>query len=166
MAFDAFIKIKDIDGESTDEQHKDWIEVISFNHGVSQQVSTTASSAGGASAERASFHEFIFSKQLDIASPALNLACADGTHIDEIIIELCRAGTDKVKFMEYKLTNCLISGVTITGGGGKNEGELPTESISINYGKITWSYAKQDRSGGKVAGNMATGWDLQKNCKC
>jgi type VI secretion system secreted protein Hcp len=60
MAFDAFIKIKDIDGESTDEQHKDWIEVISFNHGVSQQVSTTASSAGGASAERASFREFQF----------------------------------------------------------------------------------------------------------
>jgi type VI secretion system secreted protein Hcp len=166
MAFDAFIKIKDIDGESTDEQHKDWIELISFNHGVSQQVSTTASSAGGASAERASFHEFIFSKQLDIASPALNLACADGTHIDEIIIELCRAGTDKVKFMEYKLTNCLISAVNVSGGGGKGEGDLPTESISINYGKITWSYAKQDRKGGKVAGNMAAGWDLQKNCKC
>ncbi|MBR9981943.1 MAG: type VI secretion system tube protein Hcp [Desulfatitalea sp.] len=163
MAFDAFIKIKDIDGESTDENHQGWIELLSYNHGVAQQVSGTASSAGGASAERANFNDFGITKQLDIASPALTLACADGTHIDEIVVELCRAGTDKVKFMEYKLTNCLISSVNVSGGTG---GDLPTESVAINYGKITWSYAKQDRKGGKIAGNMAAGWDLQKNCKC
>ena len=164
MAFDAFIKIDGIDGESTDEKHDNWIEVISFDHGVSQTVSSSASSAGGASAERASFQDFTFSKQLDIATPALALACADGTHIDEVTIELCRSGTDKVKFMEYKLTNCLISNVNVT--GGSNGSELPTEHVSLNYGKITWEYAKQDRQGGKIAGNMATGWDLQKNCKC
>ena len=49
---------------------------------------------------------------------------------------------------------------------GTGESELPTEKVSIAYGKITWSYAKQDRMGGKVSGNMTTGWDLQKNCKC
>lgn len=163
MAFDAFIKIKDIDGESTDENHQGWIELLSYDHGVTQQVSGTASSAGGASAERANFKNFSITKQLDIATPALNLACADGTHIDEVLVELCRAGTDKVKFMEYKLTNCLISAVTVSGGSG---GDLPTESVTFNYGKITWSYAKQDRKGGKVSGNMAAGWDLQKNCKC
>jgi len=162
MAFDAFIKIKDINGESTDEKHKDWIEVISYNHGVTQSVSSTASSSGGASAERANFQDFSFTKQLDIASPALSLACADGTHIDEIIVELCRAGTDKVKFMEYKMTNCLICGVTIQGAG---DGDLPTESVAIAYGKISWAYTKQDRQGGKATGNMAAGWDLQKNCK-
>jgi type VI secretion system secreted protein Hcp len=143
-------------------KHKDWIEVISFNHGVSQQVSTTASSAGGASAERASFREFQFTKQLDIASPALTLACADGTHIDEITIELCRAGTDKVKFMEYKLTNCLICSVTVSGGNGSSGSELPTESVSINYGKITWSYAKQDRK--PVARSPAI-WRLAGICR-
>lgn len=162
MAFDAFIKIKDIDGESTDEKHQGWIEVVSYSHGLNQSVSSTASSAGGASSERANFHDFSFTKQLDIASPALALACADGTHIDEIIVELCRAGTEKVKFMEYKMTNCLITGVNTTGAG---EGDLPSETVTISYGKINWAYVKQDRKGGKAAGNMAAGWDLQKNCK-
>jgi type VI secretion system secreted protein Hcp len=162
MAFDAFIKIKDIDGESTDGKHQGWIEVTAYSHGVNQSVSSTASSAGGASSERANFHDFSFTKQLDIASPPLALACADGTHIDEIIVELCRAGTEKVKFMEYKLTNCLITGVNTTGSGG---GDLPTEAVTIAYGKINWAYVKQDRQGGKAAGNMAAGWDLQKNCK-
>ena len=36
MAFDAFIKIDGIDGESTDEKHSDWIEVIKFGPGVKQ----------------------------------------------------------------------------------------------------------------------------------
>ena len=44
MAFDAFLKVDGIPGESTDDKHKDWIEVLSFNHGVSQP----AGGSGGA----------------------------------------------------------------------------------------------------------------------
>jgi bacteriocin-like protein len=32
-AYDAFLKIDGIPGESTDDKHKDWIEILSFNHG-------------------------------------------------------------------------------------------------------------------------------------
>ena len=160
MAFDAFIKIDGIDGESTDEKHADWIEMISFNTGLNQRTSATASSSGGASAERADFHDFSFTKQLDKASPKLAMSCADGSHIDTIIVEVCRAGTEKVKFMEYKMTNCIISGVDTTGGG-----DFPTEDVRINYGRIEWAYTVQKRQGGGAAGNVAGGWDLQKNCK-
>ncbi len=160
MAFDAFIQIAGIEGESTDDKHANWIEMISYGSGISQTVSSTASSAGGASAERADFQDFTFNKQLDTASPKLAIACADGTHIDTIIVELCRSGTDKVKFMEYKMTNCIINGVSTTGGG-----EFPTENVSINFGKIEWAYTQQKRQGGGAAGNVASGWDLEKNCK-
>jgi len=93
MAFDTFIKIDGIDGESTDDKHQGWIEVIRFGTGVKQTVSIIASSAGGATAERAEFHDFMIRKLLDKSSPKLALACAAGTHIDEIVLELCRAGT-------------------------------------------------------------------------
>ena len=53
MAFDSFILIDGIEGESTDQKHADWIEVVAFGLGVRQKIVTTASSAGGASAERA-----------------------------------------------------------------------------------------------------------------
>jgi type VI secretion system secreted protein Hcp len=160
MAFDAFIKIDGIEGESADDQHQAWIELISYNTGVSQTVSSTASSTGGASAERADFEDFAITKQLDKATPKLAVACADGTHIDSILVELCRAGTEKVKFMEYKMTNCIISGVSTTGGG-----DFPTETVNINYGKIEWSYTQQKRQGGGASGNVAAGWDLEKNSK-
>jgi type VI secretion system secreted protein Hcp len=160
MAFDTFIQIAGIEGESSDDKHQNWIEIISYGSGLAQSVSSTASSVGGASAERADFHDFTFTKQLDTASPKLAIACADGTHIDTIIVELCRAGTDKVKFMEYKMTNCLISSIMTSGGG-----DFPTEEVAINFGKIEWSYTQQKRKGGGASGNVAAGWDLQKNAK-
>ena len=62
MTFDAFVYIKDIPGESTDAGHKDWIEITTFAHGVEQPVSTTASSAGGATVGRANFESFTITK--------------------------------------------------------------------------------------------------------
>ena len=160
MAFDAFIKIDGIDGESTDAKHADWIEIISFNCGVDQKASATASSVGGASAERADFDKFAFSKLLDKASPKLAVACAGGTHINNIVVEVCRSGTDKVKYMEYKMTNCIISSVKTSAGG-----DFPGEDVAIDFGKIEWAYTVQKRQGGGASGNVAGGWDLQKNCK-
>jgi type VI secretion system secreted protein Hcp len=160
MACDAFIQINGIDGESTDEKYANWIEVIDFGSGVRQKVSTTASSAGGASAERADFRELVLKKLLDKSSPQIALACAAGTHIDEVTLALCRAGTEKIKFMEYKLQNCVISQVVTSG-----DGSFPTEIVRVVFGKIMWVYTKQRRDGGGAAGHFATGWDLQRNCK-
>ena len=162
MAFDAFIRIDGIEGESTDDQHQGWIEILSFGNGHFQTVSKTASSAGGAGAERANFHDFYFEKLLDRATPKLALASAVGTHIDKITVQLCRAGADKQKYMEFTMTNCIISEYLVTGDGEDN---LPLETIGVNYGKIQWTYTLQKRTGGVAAGNIITVWDLQRNCK-
>jgi type VI secretion system Hcp family effector len=94
----------------------------------------------------------------------LALACADGTHIDQIVVELCRAGTDKVTFMTYTLKNCLIRKV-ITTNGNDTAANFPSETVKINYGKIEWRYTQQKRKGGGASGYSVSGWDLQRNCK-
>jgi type VI secretion system secreted protein Hcp len=160
MASDGFVKIDGIEGESTDAKYQGWIEALYFESEINQKISSTASSAGGASAERADFGDFVFIKHLDKASPKLALACAAGTHIDEIEVKLCRAGSDKVNYMSYKLTNCIISKVKTSGGGN-----IPTELIKVNFGAIEWCYIQQKRQGGGPAGNIAAGWNLEKNCK-
>jgi type VI secretion system Hcp family effector len=103
-------------------------------------------------------------KFIDKSSPKLALACAEGTHIDQIVVELCRAGTDKFTFMTYTLKNCLIRKVITTNGKDTVAG-FPSETVKINYGKIEWRYTQQKRKGGGAAGNMASGWNLQRNCK-
>jgi type VI secretion system secreted protein Hcp len=160
LAFDTFLKIDGIDGESSDHKHQGWIELVSYYTGLHQKVSKTASSAGGASAERVDFNSFTFTKLLDKASPKLALACADGTHFDTILVELCRAGTEKMVFMRYQLSNCLIQ--SFETGGTQGE-DLPSEDVEISFGKIEWRYTLQNRVGGGPAGNMVSGWNLQKN---
>ena len=158
MAQDMFLKIDGIQGESADDKHKGWMEINSYEWDVEQPTSISASTAGGGSSERASFGPLIIGKELDKASPKLALACADGTHIKEVILELCRAGGDKLKYMEYKLSNVIIGSVRVGGSSG-----IPNEIVSFNYGKIEWTYTKQNRADGAGAGNIAAGWNLETN---
>src|SRR5438045_2802440 len=98
MAFDCFLKVDGIDGESTDAKHPNWIEILSYNHGLNQPASAVASSAGGAGSGRVNMQDFSIVKHLDMASTKLAVACAKGTHIPAIVMEICRAGGDKLKY--------------------------------------------------------------------
>ncbi len=160
MAFDAFLKIDGIPGESTDDKHKDWIEVTSFNQTMQQPASATASSAGGATAERVDFGTFDITHLLDKASAKIYEACASGKHIKDVTLELCRAGGDKTKYMEVKLEQVIISRVTSQGSAGDS---FPTETVCFSYGKIKWTYSQQKRADGTGGGNVNAGWDLTTN---
>ncbi len=163
MASDTFLQIDDIKGESTDKGHENWIEILSFNWGVSQMASGSASSSGGGSSQRADFQDLSIVKELDSSSPLLNKACWGGQHIGKVTLELNRAaGEKRQKYMEYVMENVIISSVSIGGGGGG----VPTESVTFNYGKITTTYTKQARKGGGGAGEVPAGWDLEGNDHC
>jgi type VI secretion system secreted protein Hcp len=161
--FDAYLQIDGIKGESTEDKHKDWIEVLSFSHSIQQPTSATASSAGGATTGRVDHGDFTITKYIDLASPKLALFCCKGTHIKEITLELCRAGgATKVPYMEYRLSECIISSKRYGGSPGKAE-DLPVETVAFNYGKIEWHYTQQKRSDGSAQGKVAAGWDRRSN---
>lgn len=162
MAFDTFLKIDGIPGESTDSKHKDWIEVLHFNSGMRQPASSTKSSSGGAGAERVDIEDFTISKLMDKASPKIYEACCKGTHIKQVTVEMCRAGGDKVKYMEVKMEEAIVSSVTSTGGSQGGDA-FPTETVSFNFGKIKWTYTQQKRADGTGGGNVQAGWDLTTN---
>lgn len=164
MAFDCFLKIEGVDGESTDAAHQKWIELLSFSHGMSQPPSSVVSSAGGAGSGRVNMQDFSIVKHLDSASPKLAMACCTGQHFPTVKIEVCRAGGDKLKYMEYKMTNVLVASVR-PGGSSQGSDEVPLEEVGFNFGKIEWTYTHQDRATGGAGGNISGGWDLQANKK-
>jgi type VI secretion system secreted protein Hcp len=163
MSFDAFIQLDGIKGESTDDKHKDWIEILNFSFGASQPQSSTASSAGGLSSARVNVQNFNFLHQLDLSSPKLFEACCTGAHIKTAVINLNRAGGDKAKYMEYKLSDVIITSVG-KGGDSKADSDVPIESVSLAFGKIELTYTKIGIDG-KAAGNASAGWDLKANKK-
>lgn len=162
MPFDAFLKISTIPGESTDDKHKDWIEILSFSHGVSQLSSGSVSSGGARSSQRSDHQDFSVVKALDKASPKLFYACCNGEHIPEITVELCRATGEKQKYMSYKLFDVIVSSAR-PGGSAQGGEALPLEEVSFNYGKIELVYTATDHKTGKAAGDVKAHWDLVAN---
>ena len=162
MAFDCFLKIDGVPGESTDEKHKEWIELLSYSHGLSQPGSGSVSSGGARSAERCDHQDFSVVKALDKASPKLALFCCNGTHIASIKMELCRAAEDKTKYMEYNLSDVIVSSAR-PGGSAQGGEALPLEEVSFNYGKIEWIYTETDHKTGRPKGAVNAYWDLVAN---
>jgi type VI secretion system secreted protein Hcp len=157
LAFDMFLKIDEIPGESTDDKHKDWIELLSYSHGVSQPSRVV----GGGGAEPCKHEDFSLVKLLDKASPKLALYCCDGKHFPKVEIELCRATGDKQKYMEYVLSDVIVSSVKPSAGTRIND-VLPLEEVSFNYGKIEWTYTIIGEDG-LPAGDVIAQWDLTAN---
>jgi type VI secretion system secreted protein Hcp len=162
MAFDSFLKIDGIPGESQDSKHKDWIEILSFSHGVSQASTGTRSGVGAATGQRTDHSDFSIVKQLDKTSPKLALFCCNGKHIKEVKLELCRATGEKQKYMEYKMEDVIISSVR-PGGQGAGNDPVPLEEVSFNYGKITWTYTATDHKTGKSLGDVKADWSTVEN---
>ena len=163
MAFDCFLQIEGIPGESTDDKHKDWIEVLSYSHGLSQRSSGNVSTGGGRSAERCDHEDFTVVKALDKASPKLALYCCNGSHIPKITVQLCRAAGDKQKYMEYIMTDVIVSSVWPGGSAENKETGLPLEQATFNYGKMEWVYTETDHKTGKPKGDVKAHWDLAAN---
>lgn len=164
MAFDAFLKIDGIDGESTDDQHKDWIELLNFDHGVDQPTSGSVSSGGSRSSQRVNHASFKITKAIDKATPKILLSCCNGTHIPNITLEICRSGGDKMKYYEVILEDVMIDSAKMVGNAkGADAAPLPVEEVSFNYGKIKWTYTQTDHMTGKASGDVAAEWDLHAN---
>lgn len=162
MAFDVFLKIDDIPGESTDDKHKDWIEILSYSQGENQPSAGSRSSGGAASSERVNLQDLCVAKTLDKASPKLALYCCNGKHIPTITLELCRATGDKQVYMVYKLTDSIVSSVQ-THGSASSADPLPLEDVTFNFGQIDWTYTATDHGTGKPAGNVASNWSVKTN---
>jgi type VI secretion system secreted protein Hcp len=159
MPANAFLRIDGIKGESIDERHREWNAVLSFSWGCSQQARAFQVGSGGGSSRRADFADLTVVKPLDAATPLLFVACAKGEHIKEVVLELCRAGGDRLKFMEYKMSDVTISSTALSGGDGGD----PTETVSFTCGKIEQTYVKQKQADGTGGGNVQAGWDLEAN---
>lgn len=143
-AVDMFLKIEGVDGESTDDKHKDWIEVLSYQSGVSRPV--TGSGSGRVSGP-ASFREVSVTKWIDKSSPILMLSVCDGRVFPKVEIDIRRAGLSNPSnetYLTYTLSDCLVTSVSSASSGGE---PAPSESISLNFTKIEFSYEEASSAG-------------------
>jgi len=130
MAVDYFLKIDGIPGESLDDKHKDWIEVLSFSW---------ATSRGGTKHQ-----DFQIVKSMDKASPLLAMASCNGKSPGQAMFVARKAGGKQpVEYLKIKLTDILISSYNTAGSTDDN----PVETVSLNFASAEIAVASQNPDG-------------------
>jgi type VI secretion system secreted protein Hcp len=157
MAFDSFIKIGDIPGEST--EPKDWIQVESFHWGATQPVNMKAGisalTGGGVN-----LSEFSFVKKVDKASPKLFVSCCKGDPIAKIEFQ-CQKSVGKPQvYLKYTFENAMISSVR-PGGSSHGSDDVPLEEVSFAFTKFESVYTPLDEKS-NPQGNVSTSFNLAK----
>jgi type VI secretion system secreted protein Hcp len=158
--YKGYCKIEGIVGESTDDAHENWIEVLSYSHGIT--LPSSSHTGGGGGAGKSAHEDFVIAKALDKASPKLVLACCNGEHIPEVVLELCHTGGERQKFMEYEMKDVVVASVRPCGNTNGEESR-PVEEIAFRYGKIKFVYTIFDPQSGASAGYVQTHWDVLTN---
>ncbi|WP_027864381.1 Hcp family type VI secretion system effector [Massilia alkalitolerans] len=163
MANDAYLQIDSIKGESTDQKHKDWIEVSNVLYAIHQPRAETTSTAGGLTSGRADLLPITFKKLADIASPILLQTCAAGKTIGKATFEFMRADSNgnPIPYFRIELENLLIASITPDSG----DAGIIAERVQLSYAKIRWNYIRQSIRGG-MQGNTSGGWDCSAHRVC
>jgi type VI secretion system secreted protein Hcp len=157
MAFDAFLKIEGVDGESTRAGFEKQIELLSFSWGASNSV-TMGSAGGGGGGGKASVSSFNCLKATDAASPTLFQGCCAGKHYPKAKVTLRKAGGDApVDYLVYEFEKVYVDSIQWSGSSGGDD--RPTESLGISFGKVTVTYTGQSATGA-AASPVVGSWDL------
>ena len=156
---DIFLKIEGVEGESTDDKHKNEIEVLSYSWGASNPAGHI--SGGGLGAGKVQIHELSVQTQFSKASPKLVLACATGEHLKKATLTHRKAGGEQVVFLEYVLTELLV---TSYASGAAGMDSVPTETFTFAFVKIEVDYGGQ-KADGTAGGPVKVGYNLATNKK-
>jgi len=152
-----FLKIDGIQGESTDEKHKDEIDVQSWSWGESQTGAGAASGGATGKVEIQAMHIAALSSK---ASPRLMLACASGGHVKEAVLTAARR-KKKGKLQDlvvFKVTDVLVASYQISA----EQGTQPVDAFDLSFAKIEMEYfpVKED---GSLDAPVKAGWDVKTN---
>jgi type VI secretion system secreted protein Hcp len=135
MSFEAFLKIDGIPGESSDDKHKNEIDVLSFSFGISRQNERG----------RPSIADFSIVKTVDTSSPLLFDAACQGDTVKSALFTARKAGKGQQEFLIITMEQVLISSVQHSGAPGTDG--VPMESVSLDFQSLEMEVFKQNPDG-------------------
>ncbi len=148
MAIDMFLKIDGVDGESSDDRHRNEIALLSFSWGEARLTPDGGAGTGG-SVGKVTMQDFHFTTLVNKSSPRLFLACAKGEHFKTAVLTVRRTGAQPTDFFIWRLSNIVVSGYQSS--AELAGGVLPTDHVTMGFSKIELEYRPMNPDGTEVA---------------
>ena len=151
MASVYFLQLDGIEGQAADKAHDKWLELVSFSHGATQNVSIQRA---GDVAGRGQFLPFTFVHAVDKATPKIQLYCMNGNKIAKAVFQYCRIiGGAQTPVYELTLENVRVAKTVVktidTGSNDDPLAQQPVEEVELVAGKITWKVTPIKPDGSK-----------------
>lgn len=159
MAVDMFLKLDDVKGESTDDKHKDEVDVLAWSWGMNQ--SGTTHMGGGGGSGKVSVHDLSLTKYVDKSSPNLILATCNGKHYKQALLTVRKAGEKPLEYIKITMKEVIVSSLSTGGSGGVDR---LTENITLNFAEFKIEYTPQ-KSDGSGEAAVEAAYHIAKNLK-
>jgi type VI secretion system secreted protein Hcp len=153
---DLFLLVDGIPGESTQAQHKDWIDVENYKINF---AGATASGGGGAGRSRLT--QFDVAAFVSKASPRLLLSALSGQTIPDMELDITR----NILGQQESYANWLFTDVTVTNFNQSNNGgpsERSLDIYSFDFQKLEYEYT-EFKPDGSQSGVTKVTWNFQTN---
>lgn len=148
----AFLKLGDIKGEATDNDHKDWIIIQSMSSPVYRSIAEGAKDSQRTKGTT-TLGDIVVARELDKSSTKLQEACANGTFFKEVEVHFCTTMKNKQEpYLTYKLKDVIVTSYSFQGNAAGDP--LPSEQISLGYTEVEWTYVTIDPKTGSKVGNV------------
>jgi type VI secretion system secreted protein Hcp len=156
-AWDAYLTVEGVSGESQRKGHEGEIELISFDFGGANPSSIGIGKGGGTGTVNLS--SFNFMKKTDAASAELFQHMCTGKHFPSAVLTMYKsAGDEALDYLLFEFEEVYVDNINWSGSEGGDG--IPMESVSVSFGKVTMTYNEQNPDGTK-AGSHVGSWDVR-----
>jgi type VI secretion system secreted protein Hcp len=159
-AQDMFLELNGngLQGESSDKEYKDQIDVLAFSWGLSNGGPPILDKKGVQTGGGVSFQNLHVTKYVDRSSPQLFLRTANGNAISNAVLSVRKAGD--LQATSFKLCMSDVRVTSMQNGATTGEDRM-TESFTLSYGTVGMLYRRQNANGSLQA-PITAGWDVLK----
>ena len=140
MAVDYFLKLDGVEGESSDANFKNQIQLMSWSWGASQVSSVHGT--GGSGAGKMDVSDFNLMTYFDKSTPKFFKSIGLGTHIGTATLSAVKSGAQGKPYLKVDFAEIFVTSLQMSGSS-----EVPTVSISFTYNEIKIDYSVQDEKG-------------------
>ncbi|MBB6253240.1 Hcp family type VI secretion system effector [Nitrospirillum iridis] len=134
-----YLQIDGIAGDATQQNHQQWTDIKTLQWGVTRSMNTLAGATANREGSEPSVREVVLTKTSDSSSVKLFSQACSGRSGVTAKIHIVTSGNPGDTYIEFTLTNTLISSYNISASSDR-----PEEQIVLNFTKVEMKYTPYD----------------------